>query len=236
MKHLTSVLGMSMLAASAVFPQRRPRTQAASVAILVGGGRATVEARYEFSGNPGAMSFEYLERPCAAVGPISLESNGQAVPYARVATGPWVRLHDTSAVNPDRTSLGYRVSYGVQLTSEDVSIPLVVPTSALPTTRRGEPVAAIYVTLPPEARVILPRMGRAGTGNRWAAHIVALPSAVRVSGAAPGAECASTTASSHGGGGRDGGGLARIFWALVVTLSLWVVLYLYWANRERRSA
>ena len=74
-------------------------------------GRASVQGRYAFTGNPGAMSFEWLERSCATVGPVRLESFGRAVPYARVATGPWVRLHDTSAVDPSRDSLGYTVAY-----------------------------------------------------------------------------------------------------------------------------
>lgn len=177
------------------------------------------------------MSFEFLEQPCAVVGPITLESNGQAVPYARVETEPWVRFHDTSAVDPERGSLGYRVTYEVRLAASDVSVPIVLPATVLTSnTRRGESIASISVGLPSEGRVILPRMTRDRTTGFWSARMVALPSAVRITGArAPNEKCRT-------GGAIGDGGLARIFWALVATLALWVSLYLWWANRQRQQA
>jgi hypothetical protein len=200
------------------------------------GAVARVYARYTFVGNPGAMSFEYLEQPCTIVGPVQLESDGEAVPYAAERTGPWVRLHDTSAVDPSRTSLGYRLSYEVRLAATDVSVPIVVPTSALVGTRRGEPIATIRATLPPDGRVILPRMtptvlpsvGNTGA-NGWSASMAALPSAVRLAGAGmPNEKCWLEP--------KNSGGLTRIFWALVATLALWVPLYMWWANRQRPAA
>ena len=193
------------------------------------GAVARVRARYTFAGNPGAMSFEYLEQPCAVVGPIRLESNGKQVPYAAEATRPWMRLHDTSAVDPERTSLGYQITYDVKLVATDVSVPIVVPTSALVGTRRGEAIASIHATMPPGARVILPRMTFTPSARRWSASMAALPSAVRLAGAGvPNEKCWLEP--------KNSGGLARIFWALVATLALWVPLYLWWANRQRQAA
>ncbi len=226
-----------MLGAVAAGPLRaqppRPRAHEASVAIvLTTAGRATVQARYAFTGNPGVMSFEYLERPCAHVGPIRLESNGQPVPYARVATGPWVRLHDTSAVDPARSSLGYTIVYDVDVQGRDVSIPILLPAAVLATgSRRGEPIATVAIQLPAGARVTLPRMAPGGTNGRWSARMVALPSAVRVQLTTPNVECRRGTAATG-----ESGRFTLIFWSLVATLALWVPLYLWWANRQREPA
>lgn len=239
-RHLTSVVVAATLAAGSVPAQQQPRArvQQAVVEMYVIGGVARVRARYTFIGNPGAMSFEYLAQPCAMVGPIRVESNGKAVPYAGEATGPWIRLHDTSAVDPERTSLGYIFTYEVKLAATDVSVPIVLPTNALVGARRGEPIATIQVALPPDASVILPRMTRAvlpslgssyQTRNTWSARMAALPSAVRLAGAGPPNEKCWLEP-------KNSGGLARIFWALVATLALWVPLYLWWATRQRQSA
>ena len=150
------------------------------------------------------------------------------MPYARVATGPWVRLHDTSAVDPLRTSLGYTLIYDVALHGDVVSIPVVVPVTALATAvRRGDPVATVAVRLPQDARVILPRMAQVGATGHWEARMIALPSAVRVRLASPNEEC-TADASTPGERGR----FILIFWSLVATLVLWVPLYLWWANRQ----
>lgn len=227
-----------MLAGSSTSAQQQPRArvQDAVVEIQVVGAVATVRARYTFAGNPGAMSFEYLEQPCAVMGPIRLESNGKRVSYAGEASGPWMRMHDTTAVDPERVSLGYDIMYDVKLAATNVSVPVVLPTSALIGTRRGEAIATIYVMLPPVARVILPRMTPTvmpsvgiGGGNDWSARMVALPSAVRLAGAGvPNEKCWLEP--------KNSGGLAGIFWALVATLALWVPLYLWWANRQRQAA
>jgi hypothetical protein len=209
--------------------QPRARAQAAEVSITVVGAVASVQARYTFVGNPGAMSFEYLEQPCAVVGPIHLESGGTPVPYAGEATGPWIRLHDTSAVDPERSSLGYRLTYDVKLAATDVSVPVVLPMSVLTGSRRGEPIATVTAILPPSARVILPRLTERGRDHIWSARMAALPSAVRLAGAGvPNEKCWLEP--------KNSGGLARIFWALVATLALWVPLYMWWANRQRPAA
>jgi len=231
LRHLTSFIVATTLAAGSVPAQQQPRVrvQQADVAIYVIGAVARVRAHYTFVGNPGAMSFEYLEQPCAMVGPISVESNGKQVPYAGEATGPWIRLHDTSAVDPDRTSLAYELTYEVKLAATDVSVPIVVPTSALVRTRRGEPVAAIHATLMWNARPIIPRMTFNESTRSWSARMAALPSAVRLAGAGvPNEKCWLEP--------KNSGGLARIFWALVATLALWVPLYMWWANRQRSAA
>ena len=231
LRHLTRAFVAAALAAGSVPAQQQPRirVEEASVSIIVIGGVARVRARYTFAGNPGAMSFEYLAQPCAMVGPIRLESNGKAVSYAGEAAGPWIRLHDTSAVDPDRTSLGYQLTYEVKLAATDVSVPIVVPTSALVGTRRGEPIAAIQATLMWNARPIVPRMAFNESTRSWSAHMAALPSAVRLAGAgAPNEKCWLEP--------KNSGGLAPIFWALVATLALWVPLYMWWANRQRPAA
>ena len=237
-RQLTRAFVAATLAAGGTPAQQQPRARVeqADVAIYVIGAVASVSARYTFAGNPGAMSFEYLEQPCAVMGPIHLESNGKAIPYAGEATGPWIRMHDTNAVDPERASLGYQLRYEVKLAATDVSVPIVMPTSALVGTRRGELVATIRATLPPNGRVILPRMtdtvlpsiGSTGA-NGWSLRMAALPSAVRLAGAGvPNEKCWLQP--------KDSGGLARIFWALVATLALWVPLYLWWANRQRPVA
>lgn len=195
---------------------------------MVLGDRAHVVARYTFTGNPGAMSFEYLEQPCTIVGPVQMQSAGRAVPYAREVTGPWIRLHDTSDVDPARESLAYRLTYEVRLAATDVSVPIVMPTTTLAGTRRGEPVASIYAILPWSARPIVPRMSFTASSRSWSTRLVALPSAVRLAGAgAPNEKCWLEP--------KNSGGLAPIFWALVATLALWVPLYLWWATRQRHS-
>jgi hypothetical protein len=231
LRHLTRVVVAATLAAGSVSAQQQPRArvQQADVAIYVIGAVARVRARYIFAGNPGAVSFEYLEQPCAVVGPIRLESNGKQVPYAGEATDPWVRLHDTSAVDPTRLSLGYQITYEVKLAASDVSVPIVLPTSALTGTRRGEPVATIHATLMWNARPIVPRMMFNESTRSWSARMAALPSAVRLSAAGvPNEKCWLEP--------KNSGGLARVFWALVATLALWVPLYMWWANRQRRAA
>lgn len=231
LRDLTSPIAAAILAAGSVSAQQQPRArvESAVVAINVFGALARVNARYTFAGNPGAMSFEYLEQPCAVVGPVRLVSNGKQVPYAREATGPWMRLHDTSAVDPARTSLGYQITYEVKLAATDVSVPIVVPTSALVGTRRGEPIATVTAILPPSARVILPRLTERGRDHTWSARMAALPSAVRLADAGvPNDKCWLEP--------KNSGGLARIFWALVATLALWVPLYMWWANRQRPAA
>jgi hypothetical protein len=232
-RYLTRIVTLGMLAAGSLAAQPRLRAHEASVGMVVSAGNgASVQARYAFTGNPGAMSFEYLEQPCARVGVVRLESEGRAVPYARVATGPWVRLHDTSAVDPLRTSLGYKLTYDVALHGNVVSIPVIVPVTALATAaRRGDPVATVAVRLPQDGRVVLPRMARVDANGRWAARMIALPSAVRVRLATPNGGC-SADASTPGESGR----FILIFWSLIATLVLWVPLYLWWANRQRDAA
>jgi len=229
LRHLTSVLVAATLATGSVPAQPRVRVEQADVSMYVIGAVARVSARYTFAGNPGAMSFEYLEQPCTIVGPVQLESDGKAVPYTAERTGPWVRLHDTSAVDPGRTSLRYQFRYDVKLAATDVSVPIVVPTSALVGTRRGEPIATIHATLPPSARVIFPRMAFTTFTRSWSARMAALPSAARFAGPGmPNEKCWLEP--------KNSGGLARIFWALVATLALWVPLYMWWANRQRPAA
>lgn len=223
-----------MMGASALRAQQpRLRVHEASLVVAVTAeNAASIVARYAFTGNPGAMSFEYLEQPCARVGAVRLQSNGQVVPYARVATGPWVRLHDTSAVDPGRSSLGYTLAYEVALLGDEVSIPLVLPVVALASAaRRGEPVATVAVQLPPGARVILPRMNRVDADARWETRMIAVPSAVRVHLASPNGDCPADT-SAKGESGR----FMLIFWSLITTLVIWVPLYLWWANRLRDPA
>jgi len=220
-----------MLAGSSLAAQQQPRArvQQAEVSIVAIGAVARVRARYTFASNPGAVSFEYLEQPCAVVGPIRLESNGKEVPYAAEATRPWMRLHDTSAVDPGRSSLGYSISYDVKLAATDVSVPIVLPTSALTGTRRGEPIATIHAMLQWNAKVLLPRMSFVKSTRSWTARMAALPSAVRLAGAGvPNEKCWLEP--------KNSGGLAGIFWALVATLALWVPTYLWWANRRRDAA
>ena len=234
LRHLTSTLVAATLAAASVPAQQQPRARAeqAAVSLYVSGAVARVRARYTFAGNPGAMSFEYLEQPCTMVGPVQLESDGKAVPYAAERTGPWVRLHDTSTVDPSRTSLGYSLTYDVKLAAADVSVPIVLPTSVLTGARRGEAIATIHAMLPTAARVILPRMtqsGEDGIWSTWSARMAAMPSAVRLAGAGVHNEKCWLEP-------RNSGGLARIFWALVATLALWVPLYMWWANRQRPAA
>ncbi|MGH7693838.1 MAG: hypothetical protein ACRENH_02605 [Gemmatimonadaceae bacterium] len=220
-----------MLAAGSTSAQRQPRArvQEAEVAIQAVGAVARVRARYTFAGNPGAISFEYLEQPCAVMQPIRLESNGKQVPYAGEVTGPWVRLHDTSAADPERASLRYQITYDVKLAATDVSVPIVLPTSAVVGTRRGEAIAIIHAWLPPRGRVILPRMTFTPSTRSWSTRIAALPSAVRLAEAGvPNEKCWLEP--------KNSGGLAGIFWALVATLALWVPTYLWWANRRRDVA
>ena len=231
-RHLTSIVALGALGAGSLVAQPRLRAHEATVTIVVSAGTgASVRARYAFTGNPGALSFEYLEQPCAQVGAVRLDSEGRPVPYARVATGPWVRLHDTSAVDPLRTSLGYTLSYDVALHGDVVSIPVVVPVSALATAaRRGDPVATVAIQLPQDARVVLPRMAQVGATGHWEARMIALPSAVRVRQAAPNEDCLAE-ASAPGESGR----FILIFWSLIATLVLWVPLYLWWANRQHHA-
>lgn len=231
-RHLTSVVTLGMLGSGSLGAQPRLRANEASVAMVVRAGNgAAVQARYAFTGNPGAMSFEYLEQPCAQVGTVRLESEGRAVPYARVATGPWVRLHDTSAVDLGRSSLGYTLTYDVALQGDVVSIPVVVPVSALARgARRGDPVATVAVRLPQDGRVVLPRMARVDATGRWEARMIALPSAVRVRLAKPNGNCAADAVP------RDSGRFILIFWSWIATLVLWVPLYLWWANRQHDAA
>ena len=227
---LTRALACVTLTASALAAQPpRPRTRDAVVSVVVGSdNRATVQARYEFTGNPGALSFEWLEQPCTRVGPVTIQSNGSDIPFAREMSGPWVRLHDTSVVDPGRSTLGYAVNYNVELLGRDVNIPVLVPVAVLAGRARGEPVAEVSVTLPPGARVSVPRMSPAGDG-RWSARLVALPAAVRVENASPNADCRGVVAG-------DSGHFKLIFWALVATLALWVPTYLWWANRQHDAA
>ena len=227
---LTRALASVALAAAPLVAQPpRPRTREAVVAIVVGSdNRAAVQARYEFNGNPGALSFEWLEQPCTRVGPVSIRSNGSEVPYAREVSEPWVRLHDTSLVDPARSTLGYAVRYDVELLGQDVSIPLLVPVAVLAGRARGEPVANVSVTLPPGAHVSVPRMAPAGDG-RWSTRLVALPAAVRIENVAPNVDCRGVVAG-------DSGQFKLIFWALIATLALWVPTYLWWANRQHDAA
>ncbi|MGH7712066.1 MAG: hypothetical protein ACREOG_12320 [Gemmatimonadaceae bacterium] len=207
----------------------RPRVREAVVAVDVRSiDHALVQARYEFNGNPGALSFEWLEQRCARVGPVRLQSDAGEVPYARDTTGPWVRLHDTSSVDPARRSLGYLLSYEVELAGRDVSIPLVLPLAVLTGRRRGDAITDITVSLPQNARVTVPRMSPTG-GGRWSARMAALPSAIGVRGIGPNADCGGESAGTSGN-------FRLIFWALVTTLALWVPTYLWWANRQRDQA
>jgi len=202
----------------------RPRVREAAVAIVVQRNRATVQARYGFIGNPGALSFELLQQRCAVVGPISIRSRGEPVPLSLETTGPWLRLHDTSAVDPARDSLGYTISYDVALQAGAVSIPVLLPLAVLRGDRRGAPIAQVTVTLPEGGRVTLPRMAQSARG-RWTATLAALPSAVRIRGATPNALCGDAAPAPSGR-------FKLIFWALVTTLALWVPAYLWWANRR----
>jgi hypothetical protein len=226
---LTSVLALlSLLLRAAEAQAPRARVRAASVTIMLqADNRARVEARYEFAGNPGALSFELLQQRCALLGPIRAQANGRDISLASEATGPWLRLHETSAVEPGSSALGYTFAYDVELHAADASIPVLLPLTVLRAERRGEHVASVTVQLPSHAGVTLPRMTRAADGH-WSTRMAALPSAVRVHGLSPNVECEALPDA-------ESGRFKLIFWSLVATLALWVPAYLWWANRQQRS-
>lgn len=187
-----------------------------------------MQEHFEFAGNPGPLSFEVLQQRCATIDSIRVESNGAAVPLARETTAPWLRLHDTSAVDPTRPSLGYRISYDVELRDRTVSVPLVVPLAVLRGSARGDPLAELDVTAPANVRVVVPRLAQT-SGGVWSSRMAALPAAVRITGIQPNGDCGDL---AQGSSGR----FKLIFWLLVATLGLWVPTYMRWANRQQQGA
>ena len=228
---LTSVVIIAILPLRAADTQpERARASDATVAVnaVAADRAATVQARYVFVGTPGSLSFELLQNACARIGPIRMESNGAVVPFVLDSTGPWLRVHDTSTVAIGRDSLQYRVTYDVELSGPEASIPLLLPATILATRRRGEAIARLSVRLPPEGRVVLPRMAAEGAGV-WSARMAALPATVRIRRDAPNVNCDVQVSGASGN-------FKLIFWALVTTLVLWVPTYLWWANREQHAA
>jgi hypothetical protein len=206
----------------------RPRATIAEVRVSVSGARAHVQEQFAFAGNPGALSFELLQQRCATVHNIRVESNGIEVPLARETTAPWVRVHDTSTVDPARTSLGYRISYDVDMREKTVSVPVLLPVAVLRGAARGDPLAELIVTAPENVSIIMPRLAR-GDGGVWSARMTALPAALRIQGIQPNDDCSDLV---EGSSGR----FILIFWLLVATLVLWVPTYMRWANRQQQGA
>lgn len=226
---LTSALLCAGLAAAAAHAQPpRPRVLRADIAIVIDGSTAHVQEQFVFAGNPGALSFEALEQRCSIIDEIRIQSNGAAVPFARETTAPWLRLHDTSAVDPARTSLAYSVSYSVELREETVTIPVIMPLAVLRGSRRGDPVALLSVAPPAHVRVVLPRVVRQ-EDHTWSGRMAALPAGVRVAGIVPNASCVVAAAGSSGR-------FKLIFWLLVATFIVWVPAYMRWANRQQQGA
>jgi hypothetical protein len=169
-----------------------------------------------------------LRQRCATVEDIRVQANGSDVPVATESNPPWLRLHDTSDVDPTGRSLGYTVSYAVELREQTVSIPILLPVAVLRGSARGDPIAQLHVSASNDARVVLPRLAHQA-GGQWSGRMAALPAAVRVSGIAPNADCSDLATG-------DSGRFKLIFWLLVATLVLWVPTYLRWANRQQQTA
>jgi hypothetical protein len=198
------------------------------VTVTVSGAQARVQEHFEFAGNPGALSFELLQQRCATIENIRVEADGSLLPLETEITAPWLRLHDTSAVDPARQALGYRVSYDVELRDATVSVPLLLPAATLRGSARGDPLALLTVTAPADVRVVLPRLARS-EGGAWSSRMAAFPAAVRIAGVQPNADCSDLV---EGSSGR----FKLIFWLLVATLMLWVPTYMRWANRQQQGA
>jgi len=193
-------------------------------------GRVRVEERWVVAPAPTSVELRALMRPCADVGDVRVERDGEPVPVVTGREGPWLVLRERAAVRRDTLQL--LVRYDVTLAARRAAVPLLLLTTPLAQRAGGrEGSAGVVVRFrDPSGVVHFPHMTRAGADG-WAGRFVAVPSLLEVS--VGGAEAAGCTASD-GPPGDDGGLLWR-FLLFVGIMVVWVPVYLRWAGRSREE-
>lgn len=114
----------------------------AAVVVTIEGGRSgaihvteRLRVAADSADTSARAAFQYLARPCAAIGDVLLDDGVRTVPLAVRANGPWRALEDTVTVSSGaRERLTIR--YSVQRASDAVDVPLVLPT--LPIARTAD--------------------------------------------------------------------------------------------------
>jgi len=190
---------------------------------------ARVTERYALSGPVAAIPFEWLDQPCARVGPVAAAIDGVPWPLAVEAASkaPWTRLV-TSAPAPGGRSL--TLVYAVDAAGGAERIPIVLPAAPLERSggSRGAAVSlgVSFASTVSDGAVVLPRL-EPGTGSHaWHGVLLAMPSAVVVRSGASGS-CAAGVPGPAGG----------LEWRTAIfagTMALWVPVYLWWFSRRTR--
>lgn len=230
----TAMLAAALLlprsgAAAAVFPGHSARIDIT----IAEAARATVVETFLPGADLDAPPFELLDQPCAIVGSIVIRSAGHTLPYVISHHRPWTFLtgdeRELRSRERIRAGEAIEIEYGVGLDASDATIPLVVPSAplrSLPDSRGADvTLRATFGAGVDGASVVLPRFERAKPGT-WGAHMLAVPSAVRVHlpGGRP-SGCGRVFAGSTGG-------LEWRFWIFVATMATWIPIYFWWFGRE----
>jgi hypothetical protein len=235
---IASALVASVIAWSDAIGQA-PAFPATDVRVAVtvrGDGLATVREEYRLSAAVSSSWFEYLDVPCAVVGPVAIRAGGLPFDHDVTARGPWVQLGDSTRPFDTRDSLVY-VTYDVRLTSRDVGIPIVFPRVSL--VHDGEYAIgrlALEVNFASGLgnTVVLPRLVPSDSGTTWTGRMLAIPSIVRVVLARSAAfsvhECSEPRAE------ETSGRLTRLLFALGGTMGAWVPLYFFWVSLTGRRS
>jgi len=212
----------------------RVEVQSVKVEIAIGGdGVVDVHEHYRFT-RAVRLDFRYLTGPCSDIGPgpVAITTTRASADYTRTQSGPWVLLVAPAALDG---ASEYWVSYTVSSRTRTADIPIVLPSYALePATGTTMNVVGIHVLFSRDGAgaVILPQMQSDGRGGNWSTAMLALPSFVRVrcaSLALPD-DCPGSAAQSGGNG--SSGSIEGWFLAFLMSLVVWIGVYMYWANRQ----
>jgi len=207
-------------AAAADFPAQSARIDIT----IVDATTATVWETYEPVADDNDAGFELLDEPCSTVGPVAFRSESGALTYQPSKRGPWTLLH----VNIHASDF-LQVEYQVRFDGTDASVPIAVPSAPL----RSQPQSrGALVTLrvafdasTKEGSIVLPRFEPDGSGG-WTAHMLAIPSSVRVRLPADRpSTCGRILAGSTGG-------LEWRFWIFVATMATWIPIYFWLFGRK----
>ncbi len=234
------LLGPLCLFAACWGPGREARAQVAAggvdVEVMIdASGRARVEERWIVAPAPTSVELRALMRPCAEVGDVRIDRDGERVPVVAGREGPWLVLRDGATARRAADTLRLLVRYDVALAARRAAVPLVFLTEPLPQrdgAREGS--AGVLVRFrDPSGAVHFPHLTRAAPDG-WMGRFVAVPSLLEVSVGGAEATLARECADPDGPPGDDGGLLWR-FLLFVGIMVVWVPVYLRWAGRSREE-
>ena len=222
----TLTLARDVRAQEQAFPSHDVRIEVS----VARSGIAAVREEYVLSSRLGPAAFELLIDSCSSVAALSAAVGDRPLAFTVDAHmhAPWMLIHVVDAVS--RAGAVCRLSYDVQTTGIEASVPIAVPAATL---ERADQTRGAHVTLlvsftdaVDDARVLMPRVARTDAPARWQGDFLAIPSIVRIR--MPTADNRSCDRTLTG----VTGGLEWRFAVFAATMAIWMSMYLWWFGRR----